>query len=77
MKYRLGSRSVMSRASYHHSGATPLMLSIITGKFCAARILLRAGARVDLRNARALNFSSACKFSLCFEVHDNDILVIL
>lgn len=52
MKYRLGSRSVMSRASYHHSGATPLMLSIITGKFCAARILLRAGARVDLRNSR-------------------------
>jgi len=70
MKYCLGSRSVMSRASYHHSGATPLMLSIITGKFCAARILLRAGARVDLRNAR--NWSA---FDFAIEMQAPDALL--
>ena len=44
----------MSKVSYHHNGATPLMLAILTGKFSAASILLHAGARVDLRNARIM-----------------------
>ena len=54
MKFCFGSTSLMSKVSYHHNGATPLMLAILTGKFSAASILLRAGARVDLRNARIM-----------------------
>ena len=52
MKFCFRSTSLMSKVSYHHNGATPLMLAILTGKFSAASILLHAGARVDLRNAR-------------------------
>ena len=46
------SPSALTYLAYHHSGATPLMLSIITGKFDCASLLLAAGARVDLKNRR-------------------------
>ncbi|CAE6911903.1 unnamed protein product [Symbiodinium sp. CCMP2592] len=44
--------SRLSLLAYHHSRATPLMLSILCGSFGAAYVLLAAGARVDLRNSR-------------------------
>ena len=46
------SPSALTYLAYHHRGATPLMFSIMTGKFEAASILLRHGARLDLRNSR-------------------------
>lgn len=46
------SPSNLTYLAYHHAGATPLMLSIITGKFDCASLLLAAGARVDLKNRR-------------------------
>ena len=44
------SPSALTYAAYHHSGATPLMFSILTGKYEAADLLLQAGARLDIRN---------------------------
>lgn len=41
-----------SMYAYHHSGATPLMCSILCGSFEAAAVLIAAGARVDIRNRR-------------------------
>ena len=46
------SPSALTYLAYHHRGATPLMFSIMTGKFEAASILLSHGARLDLRNSR-------------------------
>ena len=46
------SPSALTYLAYHHSGATPLMLSIITAKFDCASLLLASGARVDLKNRR-------------------------
>jgi len=60
VKHRLKGPSTYSALSYHHTGATPLMLSILAGYFSAAQVLLKAGARVDLRNSRnrtALDFA--------------------
>ncbi len=37
---------------YHLHGATPLMLSMLSRSFPAARVLLNAGARLDLKNCR-------------------------
>lgn len=44
--------SALTYLAYHHRGATPLMFSLITGRFAAASVLLKAGARLDLKNAR-------------------------
>ena len=44
------SPSALTYVAYHHSGATPLMFSILTGKYEATTLLLRAGARLDIRN---------------------------
>ena len=43
---------MLSTYAYHHYEATPLMCSVITGSFEATAVLLGAGARTDLRNAR-------------------------
>ena len=60
MKFRHHtSPSVLTRLAYHNQGATPLMFAILTCKFEAARVLVEAGARLDLRNDRgktALDF---------------------
>ena len=48
----LSSPSSLTRLCYHHKRATPLMFCILAGQFEAAAVLLKAGARVDLRNAR-------------------------
>ena len=42
----------MTHLAYHNRGATPLMFAIMTGKFEAAKILVEAGARKDLKNDR-------------------------
>ena len=60
MKHWLLGPSILSTIAYHHRGATPLMLSIISGHFSAAHLLLDAKARVETRNARhrcALDFA--------------------
>ena len=46
------SSSALTYLAYHHRGATPLMFSIMTGKFGATSTLLGAGARLDIRNSR-------------------------
>ena len=46
------SSSALTYLAYHHRGATPIMFSIMTGKFGATSILLEAGARLDIRNSR-------------------------
>ena len=45
------SPSALTYLAYHHRGATPLMFSIVTGKFGATSILLEAGALLDIRNS--------------------------
>ncbi|CAE7458769.1 MIB2 [Symbiodinium pilosum] len=42
------SKSTLSAFAYHHCGATPLMLSLITSSFEAAAVLLAAGVREDV-----------------------------
>ena len=44
------SPSALTHVAYHHHGATPLMFSILTGKYEATTVLLKAGARLDIRN---------------------------
>ncbi|OLP84029.1 hypothetical protein AK812_SmicGene35134 [Symbiodinium microadriaticum] len=44
-----------SNYAYHHSGATPLMCSILTSSFQATAVLLAAGAKADIRNYRGKN----------------------
>lgn len=44
--------SALTYLAYHHHNATPLMFSILTGKYDAAALLLEAGARWELRNGR-------------------------
>eukprot|EP00438_Fugacium_kawagutii_P025752 Skav221048 [mRNA] locus=scaffold1448:307985:309760:+ [translate_table: standard] len=46
------SPSVLTHLAYHNQGATALMFAILTGKFEAARVLVEAGARLDLKNDR-------------------------
>jgi len=46
------SPSVLTHLAYRNRGATPLMFAIMTGKFEAAKILVEAGARKDLKNDR-------------------------
>lgn len=46
------SPSTLTAIGYHQHLATPLMLSLISGFFAAAEVLLRAGATVHQRNSR-------------------------
>jgi len=63
--------SRLSLLAYHHSRATPLMLSILCGSFGAAYVLLAAGAHVDLRNSRGKTAQDLAK-----EVHAPETLVL-
>lgn len=54
MKYRLLGPSRFRTICYHHRGATPLMLSVLSGYFTAAELLLQAKAEVGTRNARCM-----------------------
>jgi len=51
LRHRI-SPSRLTLLAYHHSGATPLMFSILSGYFEATSILIAAGARLDFRNSR-------------------------
>ena len=51
-KRHLISPSALTRLCYHSHKATPLMFSILAGRFEAASILLKAGACLDLKDAR-------------------------
>ena len=46
------SPSALTYLAYHHYGATPLIFSVLTGKFEIIPILIAAGARVDIANDR-------------------------
>ncbi len=46
------SPSALTRMFYHRGGSTPLMMSLLVGNLEAASVLLHAGARLDLKNAR-------------------------
>ena len=46
------SPSALTYLAYHHHGATPLMFGILTGKYDSVLVLLKAGARLDIRNGR-------------------------
>ncbi|CAE7472666.1 unnamed protein product [Symbiodinium necroappetens] len=46
------SKSSLTCLAHHHHGATPLMFSILAGKFACTKVLLQAGARLDIRNGR-------------------------
>ena len=50
-RHRL-SPSALTRLFYHRGGSTPLMMSLLVGNLEAASVLLHAGARLDLKNAR-------------------------
>ncbi|CAJ1386850.1 unnamed protein product [Effrenium voratum] len=56
LRYRFGTDTALTRQCYHFNGSTPLMLALLSGNFEIAMILLREGARLDLRNAQ--NFSA-------------------
>lgn len=60
--------SRMTTLFYHRPGATPLMLAILSGSFGAAECLLKAGARVDLKNKRRQRLDLTCVggFELAF-----------
>jgi len=51
LRHRI-SPSKWTTLAYHHSKATPLMFTILTGNCSAATLLLKAGARTDTKNAR-------------------------
>ena len=53
--------SALTCLAYHHHKATPLMFSILTGKYEAAALLVEAGARWDLRNGRGKTASDFLK----------------
>lgn len=57
LRYRCGRDTALTRGSYHLFGSTPLMLALLRGNYETATILLREGARLDLRNLR--KFSAA------------------
>ena len=46
------SPSALTHLAYHHHLATPLMFGILSRKYEAVEVLLKAGARLDLRNGR-------------------------
>ncbi|CAE7543489.1 Ankrd17 [Symbiodinium sp. CCMP2592] len=51
LRHRI-SPSLLTKLAHHHQRATPLMLSILCGGFGASRLLLQAGADVNIRNSR-------------------------
>jgi len=51
LRHRI-SPSLLTKLAHHHKRATPLMLSILCGGFGASRLLLQAGADVNIRNSR-------------------------
>lgn len=51
LRHRI-SPSLLTKLAHHHHRATPLMLSILCGAFGASRLLLQAGADVNIRNSR-------------------------
>ena len=57
LRYRCGRDTALTRGSYHLFGSTPLILALLRGNYETAMILLREGARLDLRNLR--KFSAA------------------
>ena len=46
------SPSALTNLAYHHYGATPLIFSVLTGKFEMIPILVAAGAQMDIPNDR-------------------------
>lgn len=56
-RYRFGKDTALTRLGYHLDGSTPLMTALLLGNYETAMLLLREGARLDLRNAR--KFSAA------------------
>eukprot|EP00438_Fugacium_kawagutii_P024121 Skav222757 [mRNA] locus=scaffold600:111323:113131:+ [translate_table: standard] len=54
------SPSSLTYLAYHHYGATPLMLSILSGKLEATAILLQAGANMNIQNDRGKRCSCQC-----------------
>ena len=46
------SPSCLTYLAYHHYGATPLIFSVLTGKFEAIPVLVAAGAQMDIPNDR-------------------------
>lgn len=64
------SPSALTYLAYHHDGATPLMCAILTGKYDAVLVLLKAGARLDIRNGRgktAADFVAEIKAPISLE----------
>lgn len=57
LRYRFGKDTALTRLGYHLDGSTPLMAALLLGNYETAMLLLREGARLDLRNAR--KFSAA------------------
>ena len=52
LRYRFGRDTALTRQCYYLQGAAPLMGAVLSGNYETAMILLREGARLDLRNAR-------------------------
>ena len=44
--------SALTNLAYHHYGATPLIFSVLTGKFEMISLLVAAGAQMDMPNDR-------------------------
>ena len=51
--HSLGSTSLFSAFAYHMHGSTPLMQALRTSQHEVAAVLLAAGARLEIRNARS------------------------
>ena len=52
LSYQLGKDTASTQQFYHAHGSTPLMQALLIGNYEIAMLLLREGARLDLRNAR-------------------------
>ena len=57
LSYQLGKDTASARWFYHFHGSTPLMQALLIGNYEIAMLLLREGARLDLKNAH--KFSAA------------------
>eukprot|EP00435_Cladocopium_sp_Y103_P056015 s1283_g18.t1 len=67
------SPSRLTLLAHHHFGATPLMFSVMNGHFEAAIVLVKAGARLDLRNARG---KTACDLARDMQA-PSDLVVLV